>query len=133
MADNIFPDEAFDVLLSDLCQGLCFYPYSEVINPHHYKLHLSRSYWKWTKDVKSPLGKGPMSYHRGKILRWTSRYVAKVLTFFKCFVVSLGVCLHCGPIVTCTDYFVDKGSSSRVISTCSFMYVSHDVVGLVWS
>ena len=94
MADNIFPDEASDVLLSDLCQWLRFYPFSEVINSHHYELHLPRSYWKWTKDVKSPLGKGPISYHRGKILQWLTRYVAKALTFVTCFDIGLGVFLH---------------------------------------
>ena len=46
VADNIFLDEAFDVLLSDLCQGLRFYTFSEVINSHHYELHL-------------PIGNGP--------------------------------------------------------------------------
>ena len=74
-----------------------------------------------------------MNYHQGKILRWSSRYVAKELTFVTCFDISLGVCLHYGPIVTYMDYFVDEGSSFRVILACSFMYVSHDVVGLVWS
>ena len=55
--DNVLPNEASDVQLSNLCQWLYFYPFSKIINPYHQKLHLPRPYRKRTKDVKSPLGK----------------------------------------------------------------------------
>jgi len=67
MADNVLPDEAFDVLLSDLCQWLCFYLFSKIINLYHQELHLPRSHGKWTEDVKSPLGKWPRGHHWSEV------------------------------------------------------------------
>ena len=45
---NIFPDEVLNILLSDICQGFCFYPLREIINANYQKFHLSGSKWKGT-------------------------------------------------------------------------------------
>ena len=48
---DIFPDEVLNILLSDICQGFCFYPLCEIINANYQKLHLSCTEWKGTQDV----------------------------------------------------------------------------------
>ena len=47
------------VLLGDLCQWLYFHPFGKIINPYHQEFHLPCPHRKRTKDIKSPLGKGP--------------------------------------------------------------------------
>ena len=48
---DIFPDEVLNILLSDICQGFCFYPLCEIINANYQKLDLSYTEWKGTQDV----------------------------------------------------------------------------------
>ena len=128
-AKNFLPNEASDVLLSDLCQWLCLHPFSRTINPYHQEHHLPCPHGEGTKHVKSPLGKGLKGHHWSKVFWWPSRYIVLALTL----VTRFGICLHGWPVVSCVDYFVDEWSGPWMISTGSFADVPHNVVGLVWS
>ena len=63
------------LMFSNSGQRFSFHPFSEIINAHHEELHLSSSYWEWTKDIQSPLSKGSWSHHWSEILRWSSRHI----------------------------------------------------------
>ena len=106
-------DEIFDISFSDSCQGLCFHPFGKVINPYYQEPHLSCPYGEGTKDVKSPLGKGPRGHHWSKIHWWLPRYIVVSLTLIACFNISFSIYLHRRPIISCADYFIDEGPRSE--------------------
>ena len=59
LADDALLDEVTDILLRNGCQWFCFYPFSEVVDPHNKELELSHCHRKKSNDVQSPLSKRP--------------------------------------------------------------------------
>ena len=52
---NALLDEVLNILMCNFCQGFSFYPFGEVIDPYHQKLHLSGPSQKGTQNIQPPL------------------------------------------------------------------------------
>ena len=60
-ANNVLPNEASDILLSDNGQGFCLDLFSEVVNSYNEELKLPHG--DGSHYVKPPLGKWPENIH----------------------------------------------------------------------
>ena len=125
---NALPDEVLNILLCNFCQGFSFYPFSEVINPYHQKLHLSGPSRKGTQNIQPPLWKGPWGHHWGKVLRRLSRDVTESLTLITDLDICFSINLNGWPVISCTDDLMDEWFSSRMVAICSFMYFSQYII-----
>ena len=66
-ANDVFPDEALDILLSDSGQGFCLDPLSEIVNPYNDELELPYCHGEGSYYVEPPLSEWPWTIHWGKL------------------------------------------------------------------
>ena len=67
VANNVFPDEASDILLYDSSPRFCLNPFGEVVNFHDEELELPHLHGEGSHYVKPPLSEWPRNDHWGKL------------------------------------------------------------------
>ena len=63
VANDTFPDEASDILLSDGGQRFCLNPFSEIVDPYDEELELSHYHGEGSHYVEPPLSEWLESVH----------------------------------------------------------------------